>query len=140
MPQTAEQALDGSWREEDRGFDTPCWIWQKSTQASGYGQTFVDGKFSYAHRAAFELWKRKLRKGEQVHHRCSVRCCVNPEHMEAVDIRDHAGAGGHGKLTSDDAAQIRALDLPDSEIARRYGVSRSLVSMIQSGRRWATTP
>lgn len=48
----------------------------------------------------------------------------------------------HGKLSYADAEQIRALaqTMPKKDLASRYGVSASTVSLIVSGKRWVRPP
>ena len=76
-----------------------CWIWQGCKTSKGYGHR----RGQLVHRAMFELHHRKLRKGEQVHHRCEVKLCVNPEHLEAhrhlKHERLHAGPNGMAAVT-----------------------------------------
>ncbi len=45
--------------------------------------------------------------------------------------------GGGGKLTPDDVRSIRAGGESQRALADRFGVSRRMVQLIQSGRRWA---
>lgn len=57
-----------------------CWLWRGATNKSGYGN-FWDGERNVsAHRFAFG----EVPEGLEIDHLCSVRNCVNPDHMEAV--------------------------------------------------------
>lgn len=119
---------------------TDCVNWHKSIGGPGYGQTFVAGKFAYAHRVAWEKAHGPIPSGMQVHHRCRNRRCVNVDHLELLSPREHMGGGGHGKLTQALADQIRDLAHAGwrrADIAESYGVSLSLVGYIATGRRWA---
>jgi hypothetical protein len=69
---------------EDRGFISPCWIWQGSPERDGYGQVRVDGVHKRAHRWYYERFVSAIPKGFEVDHLCYVRLCVNPNHLEAV--------------------------------------------------------
>lgn len=117
-----------------------CVIWRQSCQPSGYGQTFHNGKVSYAHRVAYERANGPIPDDLTVHHRCENRRCVNPEHMELLRRDEHAGGRGHGKLLLEQAGEIKRL-LADGWsvpwIAEAYGVSRTLVIYIRQGKRWA---
>lgn len=72
---------------EDRGYESPCWIWTHSKSKSGYGifqitrKEFIE---SVAHRAAYILLVGKIPDGVELDHRCRQRDCVNPEHLELV--------------------------------------------------------
>jgi hypothetical protein len=134
---TAAEALVGRW-----GLDEAlgCWLWQRGKTTAGYGETWIDGRVQYAHRAMYELLLGPIPEGMQVHHRCEVRACINPFHMDLLAVEDHAGAAGHGKLTREDAAEVRRRAQAGESykvIAAEYGICRPLVSMIRTGKRWA---
>jgi hypothetical protein len=63
--------------------DTGCWIWQLST-ANGYGQVWFFGRLYRAHRLFYILLVGDIPEGLQIDHRCRLRLCVNPDHLEAV--------------------------------------------------------
>lgn len=117
-----------------------CIEWAKGCTTAGYGETFRDGKVVYAHRVAYEDEHGPIPESMTVHHRCENRRCINVAHMELLRRDDHAGALGHGKLTREQAAEIRTR-LTDGEdkadLAREYGVSWALVHYIGKGTRWA---
>lgn len=70
-----------------------CWIWQASTNASGYGQFWVDGRAVKAHRFAYELLVGPIPGGLELDHLCRVRNCVNPAHMEPVTHAENVRRG-----------------------------------------------
>lgn len=67
--------------------DTGCWLWTGATNSNGYGQIKVDGRTTYAHRFAYEVARGPVPAGMELDHLCSVRRCVRPSHLEAVDHR-----------------------------------------------------
>lgn len=69
---------------EDRGFETLCWIWQKSLDKNGYGNASQNGKAGRAHRLYYRRFKGRIPKKYDVDHLCFVTSCVNPDHLEAV--------------------------------------------------------
>lgn len=69
------------WIAEDRGYETPCWIWQLGKTSSGYARLKRDGRQLCAHRVVFEAMHGPLPTGAEVDHICRVRECVNPEHL-----------------------------------------------------------
>lgn len=115
-----------------------CWIFQGSIDRLGYGSFRLNGRIVGAHRAAFELVKGACH-GLHVMHKCDVRQCVNPNHLElgthADNMADCASKGrsksprpgnGHTKITAEDSAEIARLadtGVNYSQIARAFGVT-----------------
>lgn len=136
--------------EEDRGYRTPCWIWQLSIGSGGYGQDHADGYPVLAHRAAWISRNGPIPDGLFVCHRCDVRCCVNPDHLflgtPADNIHDAAAKGRlvglpgelqpNAKLTWDAVAYIRQSDESLATLGRRFDVSRTTISRVKRGERW----
>lgn len=59
-----------------------CWLWTGPMTDAGYGRA---SRWS-AHRLAHTLLKGPIHPSFQVDHLCSVRNCVNPEHLDMVTI------------------------------------------------------
>jgi len=60
-----------------------CWIWLGTKQLKtlkGYG--LCGNKL--AHRMSYELFKGRIPDWLEIDHLCRNKCCVNPEHLEAV--------------------------------------------------------
>lgn len=66
-----------------------CWIWQRRLSAKGYGALCAEGREVRAHRASYELAHGEIPDGFHIHHLCRNRRCINPDHLEAIDGRDH---------------------------------------------------
>lgn len=79
---TDETITGRFWAKVDKT-DT-CWLWSASKTHNGYGRFHFDGRMVLAHRFAHELLRGPIPAGLQVDHRCRVRNCVNPDHLEAV--------------------------------------------------------
>src|SRR5687768_6855547 len=66
---------------EDRGYQTPCWVWQRAKASNGYGTVVVDGEqgrvWRRAHRHFYEQRVGPIPDGHQLDHLCRVRACVN---------------------------------------------------------------
>src|SRR5262245_23352848 len=72
-------------RLEDRYIPEPnsgCWLWIGSIAKNGYGRL---GRGIFAHRVFYERAVGRIPRGFEVDHTCSVRSCVNPAHLQAVN-------------------------------------------------------
>lgn len=134
-----------------------CWLWIGRINKDGYGLITIgsrrdDSKAqALAHRAMFAMKVQSIKGGQQVLHRCDSPGCVNPEHLflgtQADNVADmvakqrqqRGSRNGHAKLTEQNVRVIRKLlvgGVSKPEIGRRFGVDRSVISMISSGKRW----
>ena len=80
-----------------------CWLWMGSLDRDGYGQTVgkkADGKLTSfrAHRIAFEKARGPIPDGLVIDHKCRVRSCVNPDHMEPVTNMENIRRGETGQF------------------------------------------
>jgi len=66
--------------EADRGFLSPCWLWQGRVDRNGYGRIKRDGVEVPVH----WILKGDPPEGMEVDHLCKQRACVNPDHLEFV--------------------------------------------------------
>ncbi len=128
-----------------------CLIWPYGKGKPGYGMVCIDGKNRSAHRLVCELVHGKPESGSlDVRHKCGVRACVNPRHLEwgtrKQNMEDKVRHGtaprgsnnGHAKLTEDAVRWIRisGRDLPRQKVADKFGVSRQAISHVLSGTTW----
>jgi hypothetical protein len=123
------------YAEEDRGYKTACWIWQRHT-GRGYGIAWDPSrkKSVRAHRLYYERHKGLIPHGHHIDHLCEVPLCVNPEHLEAKLPMDNVRRGTRTKLTMADAVAIRASQERNADLARRYDVRPEIISNIRLGR------
>lgn len=86
------------WVVEDRGFETPCWVWQRKTvKRTGYGLVRLpEGGEQQAHRWVYEREVGPVPEGRDLHHRCEVKACVNPAHLVPLTRLEHMGE--HARL------------------------------------------
>jgi hypothetical protein len=75
-----------NYKVNDRG----CWIWQGSIGRHGYGQIKWKNKSTVAHRVIYEIYKGIIPEGLILDHLCSVKSCVNPDHLEAVTFSQNS--------------------------------------------------
>lgn len=69
--------------------ESGCWLWVGWVRPDGYGELHYRGLRDYAHRIAYRLFKSDIPPSMQVDHLCRVRCCVNPDHLQAVTQREN---------------------------------------------------
>jgi len=62
-----------------------CWIWLGTVQKNGYARTAFGSRNSgLAHKWSYLNFVGAVPAGLELDHRCRVRCCVNPKHLEAI--------------------------------------------------------
>ena|SRR6185312_12384546 len=70
-----------------------CWLWLRHVNGWGYGScTWVEAsgrRTRTAHLASWLLYRGFVSKRDRVDHKCRVRCCVNPDHLEPVSHREN---------------------------------------------------
>ena len=70
-----------------------CWIWTGENTEKGYGRIYIKGKKLAAHRYFYEQTFGPIPKGLEIDHKCRVRNCVNPKHLEAITHRENVKRG-----------------------------------------------
>lgn len=69
--------------------DNGCWLWCKYIDQYGYGQISVDNRSLGVHRVSYWCFNGPIADNLQVDHKCRVRRCLNPEHLEAVTVSEN---------------------------------------------------
>lgn len=89
--------LEGQTVEEklllNSRIDGQCWRWTRSHNPKGYGKLRVDRKVRHVHRFAYEIWVGPIPTWLEIDHRCRVRDCINPSHLEAVTHAENLRRG-----------------------------------------------
>jgi HNH endonuclease len=129
---------------------TGCWEWQLDTDHSnGYGRIYVGNeKYHYgknqrfaAHRLAFKAAHPEVDIASLcVCHHCDNPPCCNPDHLFAGTYDDNnkdkvakrRGRTGRAKLTPEQVRIARTLRV--TEIADRFGITRSAASYLKAGK------
>ena len=137
-----------SWIQKSAG----CWLWKGAVDKDGYGVFSYYKKTYRAPRIALQVAGTKVMQGDLVCHTCDTPRCVNPSHLyvgnpqsnvdDAV-ARDRHMRGmrsPHTKLTDEDVNAIRLASGTHNEIALRYSVTSSTISLIRSRKTWKHLP
>lgn len=91
--------VDRFWSRVEIGDEDDCWLWTGSTNGN-YGITRVDGLPMVAHRVAWTLAVGRIPGGRQVHHKCEMKLCCNPHHLEVLSRSAHAQRHPQPPLTA----------------------------------------
>ena len=131
-----------------------CLTWPYARNGDGRAKMSIDGKISLVHRHVCELVNGPPpTPRHQAAHSCGKghEACVAKRHLSwktqvenEIDKITHGTTNrgercGTAKLTAKIVNEIVALKgrLPQPEIAARYGVSRTTISAILTGRTWS---
>ncbi len=116
-----------------------CWIFMGCKEKFGYGKVSTNGGFDRTHRVAYRKFYGEIPDGLCVLHSCDVPACCNPSHLFLGTKADNAidkakKCRANKKLTEGDVMAIRIATGTNEAVGRRFGVSASLISMIQTGK------
>lgn len=137
-----------------------CVVHNGALNSSGYGSVRHNGIRMGAHVRAFILANGTLEDGKVVMHSCDNRSCVNPAHLssgtQSENIQDAYNKGRmnttaksrgedrhSAKLTELDVLAIRSALTANvygmaSKLARKYGVTPRIISMIKRNELWTS--
>jgi hypothetical protein len=65
------------------------WIGPRTGLKGAYGLFWFKGNQEVAHRAAYRLLVGPIPERMDVHHKCKVKLCVNPDHLKPVTRSEH---------------------------------------------------
>lgn len=129
-----------------------CWLWTAYCTPSGYGSFTLKNWPYRAHRASWILKYGTIPDGLLVLHKCDTPSCVNPDHLfigtQSDNLKDAFRKGRIStkgdnsrsrKLCTRDVAAILAATGSQKEIASRYNVHHSTISLIKSRKIWLST-
>lgn len=125
---------------EDRGHDTPCWIWQGAVTSAGYGHRRRGRTTVLVHVEGYEEAHGAIPAGCEIDHLCRQKLCRRGSHLEAVEHAENVRRGASAKITAAIAREIRSLrggGSAPSQLAVQFGLDPSTVSNICAGRTWA---
>lgn len=129
-----------------------CWLWTGNAITTGlnYGRINVGRKSYLAHRLSYEFLVQPLPQGMLALHTCDNPKCVNPHHLYAGNHKQNAidrsvrkpnsyavgEKAGTAKLSEDQVISIRQDGRSCYALAKHYGVSPALISMVKNRKVW----
>ena len=150
LTRTLEERFWAKVRLDEDG----CWEWTAHRDRKGYGALGRGGAVVKAHRLSWELHNGPIPIGMAVCHACDNPPCVRPDHLflgtigdnnRDMQLKGRASGGTRGEqqhlsvLTADDVREIRARAAagePHRSIGATYGVVKSTISKIVTGKNW----
>ncbi len=136
----------------------PCELWQFYKLPKGHGSVADSSRPSgvvLVHRYVWARMFGPIPAGLIVRHSCDTPACFRLSHLQLGTIADNnhdmaernraaAGSKHHwARLTETDVAHILRLladGLSQIEVARRFNIHQSGVSLMQSGKTWRIVP
>jgi hypothetical protein len=129
--------------------DNKCVIYTGQNNGR-YGQIEYKRKTYLVHRVSYQLKKGAIPDGMCVCHSCDTPLCINPDHLWLGTYSDNTQdmlkknrgnfINRNKKISDDQVNSIKyeiSCDTSLSDIAKKYNVSRTLISLIKSGHRRA---
>lgn len=130
--------------------DRDCWEWQGAKGRGGYGRIKINGKFYTASRVSWEMMHDRSMGDMFAMHTCDNPSCVNPHHIKAGTHQDNMKDMARKSRASapctrrvfdwdkvDEARRMIEEGETNSEIAKKFGVSRHTISAIRRGATWS---
>jgi HNH endonuclease len=114
--------------------ESGCFVFLGCLSHDGYGKIGIDGRTQYVHRVAYEHFIGPIPDGADLDHKCRVRSCWNPQHLDPVTRSENLrrGDGKKGSIAfwrahDADLCDMVASGLTRREAANRLGVSRHAI-------------
>ena len=150
------------WAKIEKREANECWEWKGNKNNKGYGMIRLGGSAPkvLAHRVSFEMSKGEIPDGMIIMHSCDNPACCNPDHLSLgtmkLNHKDMVDKGrrkigwnpdnkpphkrgeehGFSKLTEKQALEIKFSIEKTKFLIEKYGLERSTIKRIRSGRSW----
>lgn len=127
---------------------TGCHEWTAAKSRWGYGRIRVNSREFHVHTLTWEMFNGPVPAGRFVCHHCDNPPCCNPDHLfvgtpldNVLDMiaKGRAPVGikhGMAKLAEAQVLAIRSDERMGTVIAREYGISTAMVSLIRNRKNW----
>ena len=95
--QSSKEAALQMLKEEATVNENDCWVWNHSTISGGYASFRVGTKAALEGVPRFQMvhkWAYWLAYGDTdltIHHKCALKKCFNPDHLEPVTLSQNIG-------------------------------------------------
>jgi hypothetical protein len=136
-----------------KDFENLCWKWLFGKDKDGYGITSVFGKWTRAHRFAYEFYNGPIPYGMCVCHSCNNPDCMSPYHLYLDDNtgntqykvecnRQTKGENVNTSILNELDVELILMNIligkynNISEIAKLYNVTRDCIYDILSNKNW----
>lgn len=130
-----------------------CVEWTGYIDWHGYGEKCVKGRKTRAHRWTWEQHNGPIPAGMVIMHLCDNPACVKLDHLrlgtQAENMADAKAKGrmtpppvgigernNQAKLTAEQVREVRSSSASGVELARRFNVSPSAISLIRRNKKW----
>ena len=127
-----------------------CLTWDDARDKDGYGVFKLAGKQWRTHRYVMHKMGHDI-ENKMVLHKCDNPSCYRPDHLYVGTAKDNTldmmrrGRGvdnrgskhGMSKLTEEDVRLIKSSSMSGVATAKKFGVSKTTISEIRSGKHWA---
>lgn len=130
-----------------------CWLWIGSACPRGYGSIGLNGVTTAVHRLSYERHVGPIRDGLSVLHKCDTPQCIRPDHLFLGTPKDNTQdmlrkgrvkrtgkrfGSNHcqAKLSESQVAEILKTPGLHKDVASRFGVTDSTVSLIKRRKIW----
>ena len=91
---TSESPIARFLKKIKTGDKKDCWLWISGKTHHGYGVFWINRKLVRAHRFSYELFNNKrIPDSLTIDHLCKNTSCVNPNHLEAVTMKENVLRG-----------------------------------------------
>lgn len=134
LPRHNKRKFSSEYTVVDAGYETPCWLSNRTKQPSGHAQIRFGGKTRWLHRVAYKREHGPIPPGMHVHHLCEQPACQRVSHMTLRTLKDHGIE--HGQLSDEkrealvEAGKDRSRTYKD--IATEFNVTEHCVSRIMT--------